>query len=83
MVMKRICSSGLSRKAPVKVDVPVTDPCLRMPRIAMHIVSTRTEDNRVGTESGFEPVARDLRFGKANHDQSDASTLAFNQRIGG
>src|SRR5690606_10813021 len=39
MVMKRTCSSGWSRKAPVKVDVSVVDPCLRMPRMAMHICS--------------------------------------------
>ncbi len=39
IVKNRICSSGLSLNTPVKVDVRVVDPCLRMPRIAMHICS--------------------------------------------
>ena len=39
MVTKRTCSSGVSLKTPVKVEVSVVEPCLRMPRMAMHICS--------------------------------------------
>src|SRR5690606_25000717 len=39
IAMNRTCSSGWSRKAPVNVDVRVVEPCLRMPRMAMHICS--------------------------------------------
>ena len=41
MVMKRICSSGLSLNDPVKVEVSVVEPCLRMPLIAVEAAVAR------------------------------------------
>ena len=42
MVTNRTCSSGLSLNTPVKVEVSVVEPCLRMPRMAMHIARPRS-----------------------------------------
>ena len=39
MVRKRICSFGSSRKTPVKLRGQSSRPCLRMPRIDMHMCS--------------------------------------------
>src|SRR5579883_3071356 len=41
-VKKRVCSLGTSRNTPVNCVVTVETPCLRTPRIDMHICSAST-----------------------------------------
>ena len=81
MVMNRTCSSGLSWKVPVKVDVRVVEPCLRMPRMAMHICSASimTATPRGFSTSWMTPaicaVMRLLRLQAVRKDVDDAGDL--------
>ncbi len=51
--------------------------------IAVHIMAARAEHHRVGAQSGLQPIAGKVGFGKADHDQRHAPALALDQRVGG
>ena len=50
--------------------------------MAMHIMPAGKEDHRIGAERLPEPVAFEIVWAEADHDQTDAPALAFDQRIG-
>ena len=81
MVTKRTCSSGVSLNTPVKVEVSVVEPCLRMPRMAMHICSASiiTATPRGLSTSWMTPaicaVMRLLRLQAMGEDIDDAGNL--------